>query len=242
MVRLPMPADLLRLGERGYAAVEQAVGLVPRVAALVGQLERIAARAEAAIEAVEQTRHRADQLVERAGGVIGQTEQVLTGTAGLVRQAEQLLAGTDQLLAGAGQVSKRAEVLIGETSQVLADTRAITGQAGELLGGFEPTLNQLSPVLDRLAATTSPAEVDAVILLIDVLPELVERMRKEVLPILATMTNVAPDIRELLDTTKEFTALLGSLPGLGRLKRRVEEHEQEHDAQRAEIEASVERP
>jgi hypothetical protein len=66
-------------------------------------------------------------------------------------------------------------------------------------------------------------------------------MRKEILPILATMTNVAPDIRELLDTTKEFTALLGSLPGLGRIKRRIEEHQEEHDQERAEIEASVER-
>ena len=32
------------------------------------------------------------------------------------------------------------------------------------------------------------------------------------------------------------------MPGLGRLKKRVEEREQQHDAERAEIEAAVERP
>ena len=201
-----------------------------RAAELVGQLERIAARAEAALDAVEQTRHRADQLVERADGLVSRTERVIEGAGELVRQTEQVLSGTDQLLAGTGQVSKRADALVSEAGQVVAQHPAAL------------TDRLIAPILDRLASTTSPAEVDAVILLIDTMPELVERMRKEILPILSTMTNVAPDVRELLETTKEFTEILGSVPGLGRLKKRVEEREQQHDEERAEIEASVERP
>lgn len=241
MVRVPTPVDLLRVTERGYAALEQALGLVPRAAELVGQLERIAARAEAAMAAVEQTRQRADAMVGRAGDLLSRTDGVLTDADELVRRAQRVLAGTDELLAGVGKVSKRADALIGETGQVVENAQAITGQAGDLLGGFQPTLERLAPMAERLADTTSQAEVDALVLLIDILPELVDRMRKEILPILATMTSVAPDIRELLDTTKEFTVLLGSLPGLGRLKRRVEEHEEEHDQERAEIEAAVDR-
>jgi ABC-type transporter Mla subunit MlaD len=216
MVRLPMPgpADVLRFAERGYVAMEQALGLVPRVTELVGQLERIAGRGEAALDGLDQSRQRADQLIDRTGGLLGEIERVLTA----------------------------ATTLVDKTDHVVAGAQAVSGRAGELLDKFEPTLGQLAPIADRLAASTSPAEVDAVVLLIDTMPELVDRLRKEILPILASMTNVAPDIRELLDTTKEFTTVLGSLPGLGRIKKRIEEHEEEHDRERAEIEASVDRP
>jgi ABC-type transporter Mla subunit MlaD len=243
-----MPADLVRLAERGYglagsgyAALEQVLGLVPRAAELVGQLERIAARAEAALDGLDRTRQRADELVDRAGGVIGETDRVLTAAAEMVRRTERLLSGTDELLSGAGQVTKRADVLIGETGQVVTGAQQLTGEAGQLLGRFGPTLSRLAPLADRLAETTSPAEVDAVVGLIDLLPELVDRIRQEILPILASMTNVAPDIRELLETTQEFAEVLGSLPGLGRIKRRVEERHEEHEAERAEIEAAVDR-
>src|SRR3954454_5840338 len=164
MARLPMPGDLLRLTERGYAALELALGLVPRAAALVGQLESITGRAEAALDGLDRTRQSADQLVERAGG---------------------------------------------------------------LIDGLEPTLNRLMPILEQLASTTTPAEVDAVVRLLNMMPELVERMHKEILPILASLSSVGPDIRELLDTMKEFTTALGALPGMGRVRRRVEEHEAE---------------
>ncbi|HEU5268613.1 MAG TPA: hypothetical protein VFU36_01725, partial [Jatrophihabitans sp.] len=100
---------------------------------------------------------------------------------------------------------------------------------------------RLAPLADRLAESTSPAEVDAIVQLIDTVPELVDRLHKEILPILASMTNVAPDIRELLETTQEFAEMLGSVPGMGRIKRRVEERHEEHEADRAEIEAAVER-
>jgi ABC-type transporter Mla subunit MlaD len=174
-------------------------------------------------------------LVPRLTVLVGQLERIAA-------RAETALDGLDRTRQRADEVSARADALVGQTGQVVAAAQAITGRAGALLDEFEPTLDRLVPVADRLAATTSPAEVDAIVLLVDTMPELVDRLRKEILPILASMTNVAPDVRELLDTTKEFTAILGSLPGLGRIKRRIEEHEEEQDRERAEIEATVERP
>jgi ABC-type transporter Mla subunit MlaD len=174
-------------------------------------------------------------LVPRLTVLVGQLERIAA-------RAETALEGLDRTRQRADEVTERADALIGRTGQVVAGAEAITGRAGALLEEFEPTLNRLMPVADRLGATTSPAEVDAIVLLVDTMPELVDRLRKEILPILASMTNVAPDVRELLDTTKEFTAILGSLPGLGRIKRRIEEHEEEQDRERAEIEATVERP
>jgi hypothetical protein len=58
-------------------------------------------------------------------------------------------------------------------------------------------------------------------------------LEAEILPILATFGTVAPDVRDLLDTTMELNEILGSVPGLGRIKKRVEERQERQDLDRA---------
>ena len=65
--------------------------------------------------------------------------------------------------------------------------------------------------------------------LLDHLPELVERIETDVLPMLTTLRNVGPDVHDLLDITRELNAMLGRLPGMGRVKKRIEE-QQENNA------------
>jgi len=171
--------------------------------------------------------------------------RLTTGSYQAVEQAIALVPRVSSLIDQVERVVQRADTLVAEVERTRQRTDQVVEQAGMLVQrstGLVDATDRLLPLLDRLAATTSPAEVDAIVLLVDTMPELVDRLRKEILPILASMTNVAPDVRELLDTTKEFTAILGSLPGLGRIKKRIEEHEEEHDRERAEIEATVERP
>ena len=55
--------------------------------------------------------------------------------------------------------------------------------------------------------------------LVDTLPHLVKEMDEHILPILASLTSVAPDIHALLDTTQDLTAMLAKVPGMGRLRR-----------------------
>ena len=40
---------------------------------------------------------------------------------------------------------------------------------------------------------------------------------------LTTLGSVAPDLHELLNVSRELNEILGKIPGVGRLKRRVEE-------------------
>ena len=180
MTRLavPGPRELLRLTTSGYQALEQAIGLLPRVIALIGEIERIVSRADAVVTEVERTRQRADTVIEQSGALIERTGGVLDG-------------------------------------------------ANKLLTGYQPALDRLAPLVDQLASTTSPDEVAAAIQLIDELPKLVEALQRDILPILATLDNVGPDVRELLETTKEFNEILGSVPGLDRIKKRVEEERAE---------------
>jgi ABC-type transporter Mla subunit MlaD len=209
MVRLPFPgpAELLRITERGYEAIEQAIALVPRLATLLDRVEQLVDRADQAIEAVDETRKRADALV-----------------AGVDQTRER----ADELVARTGAVVDTAQALVAQAEQLI-------GRGGQLRDAFEPSLQRLAPIAARLSESTSQAEVDAVVQLIDSLPHLVTSLDQDILPILGTLNTVAPDVRDLLNTMMEFNEILGSVPGLGRIKKRVEERQEAEDRDQAAV-------
>ena len=47
------------------------------------------------------------------------------------------------------------------------------------------------------------------------------------LPVLATLGTVAPDLHDLLTVSRELNDMLAKIPGMGRLKRRIDEEEGE---------------
>jgi ABC-type transporter Mla subunit MlaD len=165
-MRVPGPAELLRLADQGYQAAERIIGLVPRMVGLIDQ--------------AEQLMRRADELVQRAGKAVDAADQ-------------------------------------------------LSGEAAALLEPFRPALQRLEQIATRLADTTSPAEMDAVVQVVNLLPEVVVSLREDVMPILNTLDTVAPDVRELLVVSRELNEMLGAIPGLGRAKRRIEQ----------EVEASI---
>jgi hypothetical protein len=101
-------------------------------------------------------------------------------------------------------------------------------RADDLVGRLEPSLTRLQPTLERLAETTDPHEVDAMVALVDQLPLLAAKLETDVIPVLHTLTSVAPDLHDLLDVSRELNEMLAKLPGMGRLKKKVDE-EQELD-------------
>jgi hypothetical protein len=109
-------------------------------------------------------------------------------------------------------------------------TQALTERVAPLVDIYQPTLETMAPIVSRVAETTSPDEVDAVVQLIDALPGIVERLDRDILPVLDTLSTVAPDLRDLLDVSRVMNELIGSVPGLGRVKRRVEDEQAEEDA------------
>ena len=63
--------------------------------------------------------------------------------------------------------------------------------------------------------------------LVDHLPVLVDRLERDILPILGTLTSVAPDLHDLLDVSRELNGMLAKIPGMGRIKQRVDEQQAE---------------
>jgi ABC-type transporter Mla subunit MlaD len=203
-MRLPVPGprDLMSALERGSEQVEALLGAVPRALALLD-------RAEVLIE-------RASATVDRVGGVVD------AATAEVARVGAVVDAATVQV-ERVGTVVAAAATEIDRVTTVVDGAAVQAGRAGGLLDAVEPSLTKLQPTLKTLADTTHPDEVAALVRLVDHLPALTDQVERDVLPVLTTLGSVAPDLHELLNVSRELNEILGKIPGIGRLKKRVEE-------------------
>jgi hypothetical protein len=173
-------------------------------------------RASAAIDQVEAVTRDAAAVVVHTNAVVDRAEALVGRSGGAVDGAEALVGRTDGVV-------DRAEVLVG-------DTDVLVRRLATLLELVEGPMTTLEPTLRTLADTTHPEEVAALVQLIDHLPELTTRVETDVLPVLSTLGTVAPDLHDLLDVSRELNEMLGKLPGLGRIKRRVEEEQEAEQA------------
>jgi len=153
---------------------------------------------------------------------------------GAVPRALALLDQAEALLGSATAAVTRVRTITDDAAGVIERTRTVVDRAEvqvervtELLDSCAPSLIALQPSLETLAETTHPDEVKALVSLIDHLPEVTARMENDVLPVLATLGSVAPDIHDLLTVARELNDMLAKVPGMGRIKRRIDEEEGE---------------
>jgi hypothetical protein len=173
-------------------------------------------------------------LVPNVPGVAeltGLVEQVLAAgprLAALLAQAERLVRDIDRILGEVDGLLQRIETTRGEAQRVVRLTDNTRLRADKLVAAMEPhlgPLERLQPTLERLAETTDPAEVDALVALIDTLPVLAGQVEGDVIPVMRSLGTVAPDVHDLLDLTRELNAMLGKVPGLGRMRKKVDEQQ-----------------
>lgn len=172
------------------------------------------------------------QLVERGGdaletllgavprllSLLDQAEDLLGRVGGLLDRIEETRRGADELVARTDATVERAGGLV-TTVGPLNDRLAV------LLDRMEPSLTRLQPTLDRLAETTDPREVDALVELVDHLPGIAHKMETDILPILDSLGSVAPDLHDLLDVSRELNEMLSQIPGISRMKRRIDKEQ-----------------
>jgi hypothetical protein len=75
-------------------------------------------------------------------------------------------------------------------------------------------------VLQRLAETLEPHEVDAAVLLVDRLPELLQAVDQDLLPLARQLQGVGPELHALLELVEDLHAMVSRLPGMGMVRRR----------------------
>lgn len=145
---------------------------------------------------------------------------------GAVRELTSTLSEVVPAVTRALALIPRAEELIGRIDTVVSDVEGIAGRADsavrraeELLAAYEEPLRQLVPTVRRLAETVDPAEVEAAVSLVDRLPRLLDAVDRDVLPMLAQLQVVGPDVHELLDIVDDVRRMVAGLPGVGMLRR-----------------------
>jgi hypothetical protein len=161
--------------------------------------------------------------------VAGKGVESIERALSLVPRLADLVTDAELLVARIGAVADRAELVVDEVA-------AVTARLTPLLQDFEPPLARLQPILTSIADTTDPDEVDAVVTMVNLLPSVVDKFQADIVPVLDTLGTVAPDLRDLLDVSKELNELIGAIPGVGRVKRRIDEEEIDPEAYRADEE------
>jgi ElaB/YqjD/DUF883 family membrane-anchored ribosome-binding protein len=178
--------------------LEQLLAAGPRVLRLIGEAEKLLERVNRVVDDIDATRAAADD-------VVADSRQVVTHSRDVVDRSREVVARSDDLLAVVGPLNDRVSAL---------------------LDGLEPSLSRLQPILERLAETTSPAEVDAIVALVDQMPRLAQRMEVDIMPVLDSLNSVAPDLHDLLDVSRELNLMLAKIPGMGRVKDKVDEQQE----------------
>jgi hypothetical protein len=85
----------------------------------------------------------------------------------------------------------------------------------------------------RLASTLEPEEVEAMVKLVDRLPQLVKHLDEDILPVLASLGDVGTDVHDLVDTMQDLREVVKGFPGSRLFRRRGAEeiaHDEEAEA------------
>ncbi|SDJ08737.1 hypothetical protein SAMN05444157_1669 [Frankineae bacterium MT45] len=179
------------------------------------------------------------RLAEHGYQVLERALAFAPRVAALLDRAEELLARADALVSSieatdrrAQTVVARAEATVKTTDVVVGEATRLTDQLTPIVAASAPALRRLAPLLAPLADAVTADDVAAVVKLINDLPDIVSKLDRDILPVIDTLGTVAPDLRDLLDVSRDLNEILGALPGVGRAKRRIEEQQDSDDAVR----------
>lgn len=201
----------------GAARVGETVATVPRrMLGLLGEAEDLIPRVRV--------------LLADIAEVSGQARAATAAAADTVAQANALIHGIQATAADAAAVTAAAAAVLTRAGELNVEAAAVLGCAGrsadttqELLARYAPPAARAAPLVEELLGAMSAAHVDAVLTLLGELPVLTDQLRRDVLPVLATLDRVGPDLTDLLAVTHDLHHAIGGMPGFGFFKKRGEE-------------------
>ncbi|WP_432968932.1 hypothetical protein [Dactylosporangium sp. CA-233914] len=150
----------------------------------------------------------------------GRMVRLVDGAELLLVRATATLDAADKAIGEARAVTTSAAGLVEEAARTSAAAATVVGQAARTSTTAEGLLTAYEPPLRQFVDELSAEEVDAAIRLIDELPRLAHHLNTDIMPILATLDRVGPDIHELLNVTRDLRQAIVGLPGFAMLRRR----------------------
>jgi hypothetical protein len=182
---------------------------LPRPSSLVDFAISTAGKAVGTAMAVASVPMRVLRLVDDA-------EVLMVRVTTVVDAAERSVAEVQAVTSAAAVITEQSARAATAAGTVVEQAAQTARTANELMIAYEPAAR-------RFVEELSAEEVDAAIRMIDELPRLADHLTADVLPILATLDRVGPDIHELLGVTREVRQAILGIPGFGMLRRRGEE-------------------
>lgn len=203
--------------------------IADRADGIIGSVDGVLASARTAVERVDAVLVDTDRLVRRIDPLLAEVNTVAAGAAALITRAGEVADGAATLVAGAGEVADGARTVVASAGAVadradtvVAQAAGAAGSASDLLGVYQPIALRAAPLAQRFVEEFSEAELHAAIRMVDQLPQLTEHLESDIMPILATLDRVGPDVHELLNQLKEVRQAIQGIPGFRLLRRRGE--------------------
>lgn len=218
-----LPARLTRLLDAIDGLVVRVEGVVDRADGLVGDVGAVLDEVHLTTTRVDRVLGEAEGLIGRVGAVAQEAEGLVARVCGVAGDAEGLVTRVDGVADGAQTLVGRVGGVADRAQRVVEKVEGTATGAGELLATYEPIARRAAPLARRFVDDLSEEEVGAAIGLVDQLPQLTEHLTTEIMPILATLDRVGPDVHELLDQLREVRHALQSIPGMRLLRRRAED-------------------
>ncbi|MGF7121760.1 hypothetical protein J2X34_002173 [Rhodococcus sp. BE178] len=161
-------------------------------------------------------------LPTRVAALLDEAEGLVRQVSGVVDGAARAVAAADAVIAACATLVDRTAVVANETEVVVATAARSAAVADELLGIYQPLALAAAPLASQFVDEISEDEVHAAVRLFDQLPELTDRMTA-LMPILATLDTVSPEIHELLEVVKDVRQAIIGVPGFRFFRRRGED-------------------
>ena len=206
---------VVSLPARAFGLIDEIETVVRRITVLLDRVEAIVERTDRVVDSAEGAIRQVATLNEAAGAAVESATTIADAASAVITEAQRVSTATGVIVADVEEITARAGSALGRTESL-----AVT--AGELLTAYESTLRKAAPMANRFVEQLSPEEVDAAIRLVDELPQLRRHLTSDVMPILATLDRVGPDIHDLLEVTRDLRLAIAGIPGLGMLRRRGE--------------------
>jgi uncharacterized protein YoxC len=245
---VPGPADVLSAMGGVRDGIADALALVPRVGEAVGRMEEMLSRvdgllnrvdglvdrADEAIAGVAETRAKADDAIAGVAETRAKADDAIAGVAETRAKADDAIAGVvetrakaDEAIAAVARTQVAADGAIEAVGRTTTSADQLLGRGDGLIGRIEPLvgdyvqpLADLAPSVRRLAETLEPHEVEALVRLIDQLPQLVRHLDEDIFPVLETLGSVGTDVHDLVDTVQDLRQVVKGFPGSRLFRRR----------------------
>ncbi len=163
---------------------------------------------------VEDARRVGDRLL-RPLHIVSRLDGLLDRIDRAVDRVNETEAHAAAVVVGIDDLQRRAERLVDDNEpSVLA--------VGRTLQAWLPVLDKLRSALEPIVNSWQSADSRSVLVAVRNSSRLSDEFEREALPVLASLRSISPDLEQLVALSRGLNELIGTLPGLGKVKRRVD--------------------